>query len=241
MKNIILFFFTIIFVAYPFTAQSFSEILNRADSLYQDHLYTEAFSIYDSLYAKEGLTSPSMLLKMAYIKEGLGNESEALYYLSQYFDLTKNERALKKIEKLADERQLEGYRYTDERFFMNVIFKNMSYILLVLVFMSLVAFAWVAYNKLISSKKDNLYPGVIVLALLLSCLFYFNYNFIKPSTAIISKPYAFLMKAPSAGSDLVSVLESGHRVYVLGEKDVWVKIEWHGSKAYIKKNNLKMF
>ena len=65
--------------------------LNKADSLFNLQIYTEAKLIYDSLYYKENLYSESMLLKMALIEEGLENYEKSIYYLSQYQSINNNE------------------------------------------------------------------------------------------------------------------------------------------------------
>jgi uncharacterized protein YgiM (DUF1202 family) len=49
---------------------------------------------------------------------------------------------------------------------------------------------------------------------------------------------AYLMKGPSPGADLIDVVTKGHRVDILGQDDIWVKISWNNQTAYIKSNNL---
>jgi hypothetical protein len=46
------------------------------------------------------------------------------------------------------------------------------------------------------------------------------------------------MKGPSAGSSVVDVIDGGHRIEVVGRQDVWLKVLWDGSVAYVKENNI---
>ena len=43
---------------------------------------------------------------------------------------------------------------------------------------------------------------------------------------------------PSAGASVVAILTAGHRVEVVGKKDVWLKIRWDGETVYIKEGNI---
>jgi hypothetical protein len=84
----VLLFFILLGGIKPSWGQMPEERLQRADSLFEQREYTEAFSLYNTLLATDRVCSPAMLMKMAYIQEGLGDYSEALYYLNQYFLIT---------------------------------------------------------------------------------------------------------------------------------------------------------
>jgi hypothetical protein len=47
------------------------------------------------------------------------------------------------------------------------------------------------------------------------------------------------MDGPSPGANVVDVVSAGHRVEVLGRKDVWVEISWLDQSAFIKEFELK--
>src|SRR5688500_9317335 len=83
--------------------------LQKADSLFAQHQYTEAFKIYQQLLHRQEKYSPQMLLKMAFIQEGLKNYTQALYFLHLYHTKYPSRLALRKIEELARAHKLTGY------------------------------------------------------------------------------------------------------------------------------------
>lgn len=82
------------------------------------------------------------------------------------------------------------------------------------------------------------FPGMVYVGLLLVLLLLNNFAH-EGKLAIVTASDTYLMKGPSAGADVVEVVSKGHRVEVLGQKDVWVKILWNGHEAFIKSFNLK--
>jgi len=85
-------------------SQPESDVLNKADSLFTAHKFTQSFELFDSIY-RHKKASPAMLLKMAYIKEGLGDFTLAQYYLNEYYLATNNDLALTKMEKLSKKKK----------------------------------------------------------------------------------------------------------------------------------------
>ena len=214
------------------------EKLHIADSLFTQKKYTQSFELYEEIQKSDHRTSPAMLLKMAFIKEGLGDFTNALYYLNLYYLKTYDKTALKKMEKLAEQNKLSGYNYDDAEFFLNIYYKYQLQIDLVVICFILLYFGIITYGK--KTKKINptfagfLYIGVLLL------LFAVN-NFARERTkAIITTSDAPLMKGPSPGADVVDMISKGHRVDILGQNDVWVKISWNDNEAYIKAFNLKL-
>ena len=129
-------------------AQEYSNEIELADSLFTQRKYTQSFEIYDKILKSENMTSPAMLLKMAYIREGLGDFSNALYYLNLYYLQTHNKRALRKMEDLAKSYNLQGYKYTDTEFFMNVFYRYYSAIFYGLSVLVIILIAYMTYKKL---------------------------------------------------------------------------------------------
>ena len=235
-KNIALIKLIIILSLLTVKAQDHARDLEVADSLFHERKYTQSFEIYDRILKSENLTSPAMLLKMAYIKEGLGDYSNALYYLNLYYLQTHNKRALRKMEDLAKKYNLEGYKYTDVEFFMNVFYRYYSAIVYGLSGLVLILIAYIVYKKL----RMKINPGfsLFYLFIVVGLLFYVV-NFGKRyQKGIIISPDTYLMDGPSSGAKLIAIADMGHRVHVLGKDDVWVKVEWEGSTAYIKENNI---
>jgi uncharacterized protein YgiM (DUF1202 family) len=95
---------------------------------------------------------------------------------------------------------------------------------------------YIIYKKL----RLKMNPGfsLIYLIFVLGLLFYVVNFGKKYQKGIIISPETYLMEGPSAGAKLVAIADMGHRVQILGKEDVWVKIDWQGSAAYIKENNI---
>ena len=235
-KNIIYILFAGLLVSHLTKADDVSKDLTIADSLFNEQKYTQSFEIYDRIMKSDNLTSPAMLLRMAYIKEGLGDYSNALYYLNLYYLKTHNKRALRKMEDVAKKYYLEGYKYTDMEFFMNIFYRYYSSIVYGLSGLVVLLLGYMAYTKL--RLKVN--PGFSLFYLLIVVgLLFYVVNFGKSyQKGIIITPETYLMEGPSSGSKLIAIADMGHRVQVLGKNDVWVKINWQGNTAYVKENNI---
>jgi len=235
-KNIILIKLIILLSFINVLAQEKVKDIELADSLFNQQKYTQSFEIYNRILKTDNLTSPAMLLKMAYIKEGLGDYSNALYYLNLYYLQTHNKRALRKMEDLAKKYNLEGYKYTDIEFFMNIFYRYYSAIVYSLSGLVLILIGYMVYKKL--KLKTN--PGFSLFSLLIVvAILFYVVNFGKRyQKGIIISPDTYLMAGPSSGAKLIAIADLGHRVHVLGKEDVWVKVEWEGSTAYIKENNI---
>lgn len=213
------------------------EMVAEADSLFQQKKYTESFDIYEQIIREKRLASPAMLLKMAYIKEGLGNTSDALYYLNLYYLNTADKSVLAKMEELADKEGLEGYEYSDFEFAKTIFYKYFNEIIGVLAALSILLFALMVYRKM-KSQQQPMVIG-ITLTLMLILLFY-TLNFGKNyNQALISSSNTYIMDGPSAGAEVLAIVEKGHRVSWSSGKDVWAQIEWKGQKGYVKENKLK--
>lgn len=211
--------------------------LVQADSLFKLQKYTESFQIYEQLLNEQNEASPQMLMKMAYIKEGLGDYSQALFYLNKYFLQTSDKKAQNKMEELANEHELFGFALSDTTLFKGLIHKY--YLQFNILFFSVAIFlgAIVFYRKLKSGS--NATPYAIAAVLVLLVLFWLtNFELSEPK-GIIVENHAYLMTGPSAGADLIEVVKKGHRLNILDEDEVWIKVEWQGTEAYIRSSMIK--
>lgn len=234
VKLFLILFLTIIQIA---DCQDIKEDLRIADSLFQEKKFTESFQIYNAIYETGEVVSPRMLLKMAFIKEGLGDYSNALYYLNLYYLKTSNKKVLKKMEKLAAENGLEGYEYSDSDFFLNLYLKSYNQIVLALTAICLIVFAAILFQRYKKEKKPVL-AGVLLI-FFLGIVFVFV-NFGKPTDeGIITNTRTYVMSGPSSGAKVLEIVKKGHKVNIIGFKDVWAQVEWNNQTAYIKQQHLK--
>ncbi|MFY0624673.1 MAG: SH3 domain-containing protein [Reichenbachiella sp.] len=211
--------------------------LIEADSLFKEKKYTESYTIYEKIMRSEEKATPQMLMRMAFIKEGLGDHSLALFYLNQYYLKTSDRNAQQKMENLASEHELRGYDGSDTVFFIWLVNKYYFEFIGLILFISTLMLTVIVFRKI--KKKGTTTPYAISLIILL-VLFYFVINYqLSQEQVIIIENHAYLMSGPSSGSDLVDVVQKGHRVQFLDDDGIWVKVEWNGQEVYIRKSKIK--
>ena len=240
MKNIqtgvlkILLLIIISFFGHSTNAQIFTRQLAHADSLFKIKQYTQSLEIYqDVLEAKQ--YSPSMLLKMAFIEEALGKTGKSLYYLNLYYLATGDEQTLLKMQELASRNRLEGYENPESDQFYYHVNKYGYLISWLLASVALFAIAWVYTRK----KKSKSPIGALVMLMIFLVLLAVNVNFpLKDTSVMITSGNTYLMSGPSAGANVVGVVDEGHKLRMLNKKDVWLEVQWFDQPAYVKENRV---
>lgn len=213
-------------------------LVQRADSLFALKNYTQALAVYENSAVNHGLASPAMLLKMAFVKESLGDYTQSLYYLNLYQRQIPRQQIALKMNELAAKHNLRGYDYNDWDFFL--IFYQRYYPLAVVV---LVLLGGWLLSGMIRKKLRGAFVsgrhGMALFVFLLGILVALNLQF-NDRQAIVAQDYAYLMDAPSAGAGLVRIVGKGHRLRVGGGQDIWLRTNWMGKTAYIRKHNVWM-
>jgi hypothetical protein len=237
MRKFIVLIFLSFFSFTPLFAQVSQYRLYTADSLFEAKRYTQALSKYEGVLQNNEYT-PAMLLKMAYIHEGLGNIAKTQYFLNLYFLSTNDASALDKIAELAVKHNLRGYE--DAGVVGQIIMmiqENVKYIIFVLAGLLMLSMAWLA-----RAKRKTKRPVGPVIAVLLCIVFILNgfFGISKDDTAIIAQPNTYLMSGPSAGSDLVDIVDAGHKLTITGKKDVWLEARLDGQTVYVKQEKLML-
>ncbi|NBP68956.1 MAG: hypothetical protein EBR30_24890 [Cytophagia bacterium] len=237
MRKFIELIFLSFFSFTPLFAQVSEYRLQTADSLFEAQRYTQALSKFEGVLKNDEYT-PAMLLKMAYIHEGLGNIAETQYFLNLYFLATNDASALDKIAELAEKHNLRGYEDAGVvgRVLM-LVRENVSYILLAFGALLVLSFIW-----LVRAKRKNRRPIGPLTAVIFCSLLILNgfFRIQQSDTAIILQPNTYLMSGPSAGADLVEIVEAGHRLTIIGKKDVWLQARFDGREVYVKQEKLMM-
>ncbi len=236
-KFTILLFFIILIPSQQSVAQGVATELNKADSLFSARKYTQSLRIYEEIYNRTSEATPAMLLKMAYSNEAMGNLGNAFLYLHDYFRLTGDEVVLDKMDALASVNGLEGYNPSEFEKAKKVVDDFKVQILGVLFALGLLILGMI-YRKI--KKHEAKSPSLAIsLVIVLALVFYIvNLNTNK-TNALIMQNNAYLMSGPSAAAELIEVVNQGHKVEILGKKDIWYEIKWRGQRAYIRENNLR--
>ncbi|MEQ9220929.1 MAG: SH3 domain-containing protein [Cyclobacteriaceae bacterium] len=211
------------------------DLLRQADSLYQAKKYTEAFQHYQELF-DQNQGSAAMLARMAFIKEGLGDYSNALYYLSLYYNQTSDKKVLSKMRELAEKHQLSGYEYSDGAFIAGVAKKYKYELLLFLFFFSLILTFYIYRKK--KHKEQPVTSAVFQIVTIIFAMLLINNAFFQ-DYGIVSQGNALLMSGPSAGAEPVEIIDKGHKLKLLEADEVWSKVIWNDQEVFIRSKNLK--
>jgi hypothetical protein len=211
-----------------------SQQIVRADSLYRTKQYTQSYTIYNSLLAQNQYSS-AMLLKMAYIQEGLGHQGLCLYYLNLYQHASDDQQAVTKMEELANKHRLDGYQSSDGSHILLFFQKNKLQITVALSVFIFFFFALVFYQK---RKGTSIVVAMFFVVVFSALLFVVTNWGNKPTLAIISNSATYLMSGPSAGASVVAIVEEGHRLTIVGKKDVWLKVKWRDKDVFIKESSV---
>jgi hypothetical protein len=216
-------------------AQSNNPLLVRADSLFQQKRYIQSLDLYQKLF-KEHRYTPAMLLRMAYVEEGLNNVSRSAYYLNLYYLATQDEDALVKLEELAIKNRLEGYVTDEIDGLRSFYLTHQELITYVLLGIAILAMAIALTQRLAMKNKP---VGEFVTLCIITALFILHISQQSMwEKAIIAKDNTYLMAGPSGGASVMAIVRDGHRVEVLGKKDVWTKVKLGESEGYIRTSSL---
>ncbi len=217
------------------SAQSNNPLLVRADSLFTQKRYIQSLELYQKLFEDHRYT-PAMLLRMAYVEEGLNNVSRSAYYLNLYYLATQDEDALVKLEELAIKNRLEGYVTDEIDGLRSFYLTHQELITYVLLGIAILAMAIALTQRLAMKNKP---VGEFVTLCIITALFILHISQQSMwEKAIIAKDNTYLMAGPSGGASVMAIVRDGHRVEVLGKKDVWTKVKLGESEGYIRTSSL---
>ena len=209
-------------------------LLAKADSLYDKHKFADALLIYKYLLNTEKAASPRMLLKMAAITEPSQDYASMLYYLNLYYLQNPGTAVKRRIEDIAERQNLTGYG-ADTDFFLYLYTQHYTLILgctAGLAFLLLSAASWRRFRKMRLDYYPFFIPAVLVIGFTLANLTSLY------STGIIKGTKVWLMDAPASGAHLVDIAGPGHKVTIRSHTDMWYRIWWKGTDAYINADNL---
>lgn len=236
LKIVVAFATSCILFISPASAQVSDFRLKTADSLFAIKQYTQSIEHYREILAKKEYT-PAMLLKMAFIEEGLNHTGQALYYLNLYHLATQDRATLQKIDELATKFNLEGYAVTDTDRMLSFYHDNYASISLATTALAVLLLSLIFYTRQRLRQRPVVLTILLVLVLA-GFLIHLNFGN-RISTGIIATNATYVMDGPSAGASVVEIIRDGHRVEVIGKKDVWLRIRWDGEVAYIREHALQ--
>ena len=222
--------------AFLSSAQTSAYRLTVADSLFQAKRYTQSLEHYEEILRQRQYT-PAMLLKMAYVHEGLNQVGQAMYHLNLYYLVTNDGSVVAKMDELATKYNLEGYETTDGDRFWSFYLDNHVLISLALAALTILMLSIMYHTRSkLHSRPTASAIGAVVLVVVLSAHQLYGS---RQTRGIISEATTYLMDGPSAASSVIDVIGDGHRVEVIGRRDVWMKIRWDDKVAYVKEKSVR--
>jgi hypothetical protein len=219
--------------AWPLWAQHATQ-LQTADSLFARKQYTQSLAQYEQLLAA-GYYSPAMLLRMAMVEEGLAHPARALYYLNLNYLATRDGAVAAHMEQLAQRHQLQGYEAAPFEGLLSWLDRYRLSLSTVLAALALfcAAMLWAQVRR--QHKGGWAVPA---LAVVLAALLTINNGVFHRTQGILTQAPVYLMSGPSAGADVVAIVNPGHRLTVRGKKDVWLQVQWADREAYVREDQL---
>jgi len=214
--------------------QSLEKEIVKADSLYEKKQYISAVKIYEKIY-NEGISSPEMLLKLARINEGMGNIGQSVYYLENYYQLTKDEKALSYLKETLDKKNALGFDY-GLTYKADLLYKEWKmyfqfFFLIIMIF----GLGMMVKNRKSNTQKRNYFAVALIPLLIIA----FINNYYGKSEAIIINTPSYLLQGPSAGANLVEKINVPTKIQVKNKTDVWSRIVFEDQEAYIKTSQIK--
>lgn len=229
--------FALVWFSQPVSAnEALENSLATADSLFQARKYTQSFELYEYFLKEQKVSSPAMLLRMSFIKEGLGDYSQSLYYLNLYYLQTADRKVLSKMESLAERHGLEGYKFNDWEFIQAFFYKYFFHLVLFLLVLSVLLITTMYYQKF----KKQQSPSVAAFFMVISLgLLYYTLNYGRNyEKSLVGQNSTYVMSGPSAGAEVIAIIDKGHRLDTKSKTDVWTEITWKEQSGYIKSDKL---
>jgi uncharacterized protein YgiM (DUF1202 family) len=140
------------------------------------------------------------------------------------------------MEELARQHHLNGYQFNDLEFFRTTYKRYHLQIIGALTTFSLFIFSLILYQK--RRGKHRPVAAGIFFVLILSALFALINFGPGRDRAIILTDQVYLRTGPSSGANVAEIVEKGHRVEIVNQKDVWIKINWNNRPLYIRESHL---
>lgn len=229
-------FYALIFSQISLANSSLEDEIGRADEFFDSKQYIDAFNIYEDLLEDKKVYSSKMLLRMAFIQEGQGNYASALYFLSLQYRLTADRGTLNKMSKIAEDHNLLGYQYSDKEYLISLFNKTSTAIGVGVIMLLAICVVLMYMRRKEGHSITTLTLGVFVISFVF--LWAFNGG-MKRELGIIKNSGALLMQGPSAGSKNISNLISGERIKVIGQDDIWYRVQLpNEEEGYIRKGKV---
>ncbi len=209
--------------------------LRRADSLFAAGRQTGAVALYEKAIANGYSATDAMLLKLAAAYEQREDWPRLLYYLQVYFDRHPDEAVLRKMNDIARANNLGGYE-TDDLNYFYLFYKQYSlYLLLFLLVPAGYGFG-VLLVKQVRKQPIPQRQKWVMLFYLIGILLFANLPGVR--SGITSRDRVLLRTDPSAAAPVTEVIGRGHKLNILGSRDIYIRVLWRNELYYVRRDNV---
>ena len=220
----------------PAVGVSLPDKVRQADSLFAAGRETDAVRLYQTAIANGHTATDPMLLKLASAYERQNDVPHLLYYLQVYFDRHPDDAVLRKMNEIARANNLNGYETDDLNYFYLFYRKYGTYLLLFLLLPGGYVFSIMMLKLVRKQPVDRRQKWVVMFYLILLLLFVNLPEGVQ--SGITSRDRVLLRSDPSAAAPVVEVIGRGHKVNILGSKDIYLRVLWRNELYYIRQDNV---
>lgn len=225
-----------LFVAAGSVRASTGDPLRRADSLFAAGARTDAAKLYETALANGQPATDAMLLKLADAYERQNDVPKLLYYLQVYFSRHPDDAVLRKMNDIARANNLSGYETDDLNYFYLFYNKYGTYLLLFLLVPAGYVFG-VLVLKGVRRQPVPIRQKWVLLLYLMALLLFVNLSD-GIESGITSRDRVLLRTDPSAAAPVVEVIGRGHKLNILGGRDIYIRVLWHNAFYYVRRDNV---
>lgn len=213
-----------------------SDSLRRADSLFASGDQANAARLYEMALAEGHTATDPMLLKLASAYEQQNDVPRLLYYLDVYFDRHPDDAVLRRMSDIARANNLSGYETDDLNYFYLFYRKYGVFFLLFLLIPAGYVFSVLMFKVLRKEAIPGRQKWIVFLYLLLLLIFTNLPEGVQ--SGITSHDRVLLRTDPSAAAPIVDVIGRGHKLNILGKKDIYLRVLWHNELFFIRRDNV---
>ena len=213
-----------------------TDSLQRADSLFAGGDKIDAARLYEMALAEGHTATDPMLLKLANAYEQQNDVPRQLYYLDVYFERHPDDAVLRRMNDVARANNLSGYETDDLNYFYLFYRKYGIYFLLFLLIPAGYVFSVLMLKRVRKEEVPGRQKWIVFVYLLLLLIFTNLPEGVQ--SGITSQDRVLLRTDPSAAAPIVEVIGRGHKVNILGTKDIYLRVLWHNELYFIRRDNV---
>lgn len=213
-----------------------TDSIRRADSLFAIGDQLNAVRLYETALAEGHTATDPMLLKLASAYERQNDVPRQLYYLDVYFERHPDDAVLRQMNDIARANNLSGYETDDLNYFYLFYRKYGIYFLLFLLIPAGYVFSVLMLKRLRKEDVPRRQKWIVFVYLLLLLIFTNLPEGVE--SGITSQDRVLLRTDPSAAAPIVEVIGRGHKVNILGTKDIYLRVLWHNELYFIRRDNV---